>query len=76
VKKWIFAYIDTEGRTIEMHKIRRVAIADAQKYALPILVAGFKKRRKLRSTAEESLRSPEKVARDRVDSSKPHICTI
>ena len=59
-----------------MQKIRSASLIEAQNIALPILTEGFKKRRKLRSRAEEALRSPEKVARDRASSSIPHLSSI
>jgi hypothetical protein len=57
-------------------KPQRISIEEARKIALPILMHGFDKRRKMRSTAEENLRAPEKLSRDRRGISEPHICAI
>jgi hypothetical protein len=59
-----------------MQKLKRVPLKEAQEKALPILLSGFKKRQKLRSSAEEVFRSPEKVARDRLNTARPHISSI
>jgi hypothetical protein len=57
-------------------KPQRISIEKARKIALPILIQGFDKRRKMRSTSEEHFRVAEKLARDRRTISEPHICSI
>jgi hypothetical protein len=57
-------------------KPQRISIKHARKIVLPILMHGYNKRRKMRSSAEEGLRAPEKLARDNRSLSKPHICAI
>jgi hypothetical protein len=57
-------------------KPQRISLEKARKIALPVLLAGFNKRGKIRSTAEESHRTLEKVARDRRCSSRPHLSSI
>ena len=59
-----------------MEKIQRISLKEAREKALPILLSGFKTRNKMRSTAEEVFRSPEKITRDRRSSAKPHLSTI
>jgi hypothetical protein len=55
---------------------KRASLENAREKALPILVSEFKKRHKMRSGAEVKYRAPEKAARDRHASKKPHLCTI
>jgi hypothetical protein len=57
-------------------KLQRIPHKEAREKALPIFLSGFEKRSRLRSAAEDALRSPQKVARDRRASAKPHISTI
>lgn len=57
-------------------KIKRVSIEEVRQKALPILMAGYEKRKSLRSPSEELLRCPEKVARDKQSSNKPRISPI
>lgn len=59
-----------------MKPIQRISLNEAREKALPILVSGFEKRHKIRSVAEDALRTPEKVARDKNASAKPHLSTI
>lgn len=59
-----------------MQQIQRVSLKEAREKALPILLSGFLKRQKLRSSAEDTHRSPDKVARDRRTSTRPHLSTI
>jgi len=59
-----------------MKPVNRISLKDAREKALPILLAGYHKRRKLRSSAESALRAPEKVARDNNTSAKPHLSAI
>jgi hypothetical protein len=57
-------------------KIRRASITEVRKKALPILMEGYEKRKSLRSSSEELLRSHEKVTRDRQSSGRPRISPI
>lgn len=57
-------------------KVKRVSLEEARQKALPILMSGYEKRNKLRSNAEESIRSPEKIARDRQATERPHLSPI
>jgi hypothetical protein len=57
-------------------KLHRISLKKAREKALPILISGFEKRHKIRSTAEESLRNPEKAARDKHNAGKPHLSAI
>jgi hypothetical protein len=57
-------------------KLHRISLKKAREKALPILLSGYKKRNRIRSKAEEAFRNPEKAARDRQSSSKPHLSTI
>jgi hypothetical protein len=59
-----------------MVKLHRISLKKAREKALPILLSGYKKRNKIRSNSEEALRNPEKLARDRHSSAKPHLSTI
>lgn len=57
-------------------KIKRASIEEVREKALPIFMAGYIKRKALRSSSEEKLRSPEKVARDKRSSYLPRISPI
>jgi hypothetical protein len=59
-----------------MKSVQRVSLKTAREKALPIFISGFEKRHKMRSTAEELLRKPEKVARDRRTTARPHLSPI
>jgi len=57
-------------------KIKRASKEDVRLKALPIFMAGYEKRKSLRSSSEELLRSPEKVTRDKHSSSMPRLSSI
>ena len=59
-----------------MANLKRASLDYARREALPILLAGYEKRGRLRSTSEEKHRSCEKLSRDRKYSTKPHISAI
>ncbi len=57
-------------------EIKRVTLEEVRQKALPILVAGYEKRKKLRSSAEERLREQGKVIRDKQTSGRPKHSSI
>jgi hypothetical protein len=57
-------------------KVKRASLEEVRQKALPILQAGYEKRKSLRSPAEELLRNPEKVARDKQSTGKPRLSPI
>lgn len=57
-------------------ELKRVTKEEVRQKALPIIMAGYKKRKSLRSHSEELLRSPEKLARDKRSSCKPRLSPI
>ncbi|MCB1191401.1 MAG: hypothetical protein H7A23_15265 [Leptospiraceae bacterium] len=59
-----------------MKNPKRISFQEAREKALPILLAGYNKRKKLRSSKEESKRCQEKLDRDRRYSSRPRLSPI
>ena len=57
-------------------ELKRVTKEEVLQKALPIIMAGYEKRKSLRSHSEELLRSPEKLARDKQSSCKPRLSPI
>jgi hypothetical protein len=59
-----------------MEKPKRPTLEEAQQIALPILLQGFKKRKKRRTAAEEQNRASEKLKRDERYNQPPKLSTI
>jgi hypothetical protein len=57
-------------------KLKRASRDQVQQNALPILLEGFKKRKKLRSSVEEKYRNKEKLDRDKKYTTEPHLSSI
>lgn len=59
-----------------MKNLKRISLQEAREKALPILIAGYNKRKKLRSSIEEIKRNQEKLDRDKRYSSRPRLSPI
>ncbi len=59
-----------------MQHIRPVSVDEAESRALPILLAGFRRRGELRSPQERALRAEVKLARDDQHRQEPKICAL
>ncbi len=58
-----------------MH-IKRASLEEVRDKALPILIAGYNKRKSLRAPTEQAIRIKEKNDRDRKHPTKPHLSPI
>ncbi len=56
--------------------VHRVSIKTAKEKALPIILDGFQRRNRLRSSIEENRRNRFKVKRDALHNNRPQICPI